>query len=569
MKSILLGALFLFSLGYSGTRMNMGSAGDYFTELKNRNLKPGSRFSFVSSRGENFTVPIRDFYMKNNRLSVTGQSSQGDISEFIFKGTPGNLYGWIVLESRHIAYEYTTDINGRLVVEEVPMEKIKPVCSISGRHSTSNVLPKLAANPLQAAGPERHIGSYDNRDIRTLQSRPGSKKVIYLDITRTLNGATPLFLTKEGVWQTWQTVSSLLSAFDVNVTTDKSVYDSTEVVNSGIARFTNTSTGSFASLNSFGTTDYCTLEPESDGYAQGRIAGHEISHQFGLDHDGGVPGENGGTEYFLGLSEFHWTPLMGSVWVGDRWGDNALYQYSKGEYNTATQKQDDLKLINRYFDYLPDDKPRPVPLVISENGGVVSALQNRGFIGANSDSDAFQFEIKAGGGKAQLHIDRTEYLGGAMLDVQAELHDNSGNLIAKSNPKASRFADLVNDLVPGRYTLLIKGGAEGTPQTGFSNYSSMGYYAIEGTVANSTVSVVNLPQKARAKITISPSGSMHIEGMDPTTRILNSKVYSVSGKLIFSQGIGGVNYNLGDIPAGVYHVLIHTTGGIVHQDFVK
>lgn len=60
MKSILLSAFFMFSLGYTGTRMNMGTAGSYFNELKNRNLKSGSMFSFVSSRGENFTVPIKD-----------------------------------------------------------------------------------------------------------------------------------------------------------------------------------------------------------------------------------------------------------------------------------------------------------------------------------------------------------------------------------------------------------------------------------------------------------------------------------------------------------------------------
>jgi hypothetical protein len=474
-----------------------------------------------------------------------------------------------MLENRHIAYEYTTDNTGRLVVEEVPIEKIKPVCTISEKHSPSGSLAKRATSQIQAPGTERHIGPYDNSDIRTLQSRPGSEKVMFLDLSRTLNGATPLFLSKTEIWETWQTVSSLLSAFDVNVTTDRSVYDSTEVVNSGIARFTNSSTGSFASLNSFGTTRYCTLEPETDGYAQGRIAGHEIGHQLGLSHDGGTPGEGGGTEYFLGFPDFRWATLMGTVWVGDRWGVNALYQFSKGEYNTATEKEDDLKLINRYFDFLPDDKPRPVPLVIGENGGLVLPLQNRGNIGSNNDSDEFHFAVKAGGGRVQLHIDRTEYLGGAMLDVQAVLRDKSGILVASSNPKGARFADLDKELTAGNYTLLIKGGAEGTPQTGFSNYSSMGYYSIEGSISNSLVSVGNLPRMSRVKIRITQGGGIQIEGMDPTAKILSTTLYSVSGGRVFRQGIGDMNSNWGEIPSGIYQVIVTTSSGVFHQNLVK
>ena len=50
------------------------------------------------------------------------------------------------------------------------------------------------------------------------------------------------------------------------------------------------------------------------------------------------------------------------------------------------------------------------------------------------------------------------------------------------NAPVSRHAELGVALQAGDYTLVIKGGGEGTPANGFSNYSSVGFYAIEGTL---------------------------------------------------------------------------------------
>lgn len=42
-------------------------------------------------------------------------------------------------------------------------------------------------------------------------------------------------------------------------------------------------------------------------------------------------------------------------------------------------------------------------------------------------------------------------------------------------------------LTAGTYRLVVRGGAEGTPQNGFSNYSSLGWYAMKGTLAGAIV----------------------------------------------------------------------------------
>ena len=100
----------------------------------------------------------------------------------------------------------------------------------------------------------------------------------------------------------------------------------------------------------------------------------------------------------------------------------------------------------------------------------------------NTDVDHFTFTLGTAGGRVNLVIDRTEHIGGSMLDVQAYIKDSNGYTVAQSNKQVNRSASFNIDLSQGSYTLEIKGGAEGSPSHGFSNYSSVGHYAIEGQI---------------------------------------------------------------------------------------
>jgi pilus assembly protein FimV len=111
---------------------------------------------------------------------------------------------------------------------------------------------------------------------------------------------------------------------------------------------------------------------------------------------------------------------------------------------------------------------------------------NWGQIARNTDTDSWTFGVAAGGGRAMLKINRIEDRGGGMLDVDASIVDSTEKVMAQNNTMVARSSTLNVDLPAGDYTLIVKGGGEGTPARGFSNYSSVGLYAIEGTITGGT-----------------------------------------------------------------------------------
>jgi hypothetical protein len=245
-----------------------------------------------------------------------------------------------------------------------------------------------------------HVGSYSEGDVRKLQSRPDATKVWYIDITDVMDGETPKPpQSKQDVFQTWAITAATLYPFKINVTTDADVYEKAGVENSGCSEvvYEGIGDGSYCGLNIFGTRSCCVNHIYNDGYATGRIVNHEAGHGWGLAHDGG---DDGG-EYFNGLREFQWTPLMGNVWPGDRW-EQALFHYSKGEYDTATNHQDDFEIINETLDYVDDDIPDTTAITL--NGTAVERAANWGQIHRNTDTDTWTFKV-ANSGHAKLKVD--------------------------------------------------------------------------------------------------------------------------------------------------------------------
>jgi MYXO-CTERM domain-containing protein len=421
-------------------------------------------------------------------FSMVGRAADSADSRFMLKGDQRGVYGWVVYRDRDLAYEFTTSLEGIVQVEQVPATKIFPVCDVppEGSRQPSKTLadvaapeaPQLDVRALAEVKPfPPHVAKYSGADVRKLQSRPDATKVWYIDLTDVMDGETPKSpQSKEDVFQVWAITAATQYSFKVNVTTDPDVYEKAGLQNSGCSEMIYEGIGesSGCGLNVFGTRNCCFNHIYADGYATGRIVNHEAGHGWGLLHDGG---DNGG-EYFNGFSEFQWTPLMGNVWPGDRW-EEALFQYSKGEYDSASNHQDDFEIINDTLDYVEDDIADTAALTFE--GTSVKPAANWGQIHRTSDTDSWTFKL-ASAGHATLKIDRLEDKGGAMLDVSAKLLDSTGKELAHDNRKAARYANLDLDLPAGDYKLVVEGGSEGTPEHGFPSYSSTGLYSIEGTI---------------------------------------------------------------------------------------
>ena len=185
---------------------------------------------------------------------------------------------------------------------------------------------------------------------------------------------------------------------------------------------------------------------------------HEVGHTLGLSHDGS--GYYGGH----GSGATSWVPIMGS-------GDKSLSQWSKGEYNGANNKEDDLSIITTTakngFGYRADDHGNTTGAATAVSGTAANGIVER-----NTDVDVFSF---ASSGTVKVKISPAAV--GANLDILAEILDSNGTVLQTSNPIGALDASFNFTATAGTYYLRVQGTGEGNPlSTGYTNYASLGHY---------------------------------------------------------------------------------------------
>ncbi|HSH64381.1 MAG TPA: zinc-dependent metalloprotease, partial [Bacteroidia bacterium] len=411
-----------------------------------------------------------------------------------------------------------------------------------------------------------HIGPYNNEDVTKLQSKPGSPYVFYLNHSAVMNGTTPKNnRSKEEMYRVWQCTADQYSMFNLNVTTDPAVYNaakSADVLKTGNIKFVDADGRSNACVACFGTTAAGTLyrDPSNNdyGYGIGMTCAHEMGHQMGMSHDGGSAQSD--PEYFYGLPAVQWCPIMGNYWYGGNWA-NQLFTWSKGEYNTATQKQDDLQImnVNEKVPYMVDDNPSGKKMKISP-AGVIAPEDNWGQIEKNTDTDAFTFEVGESGGKINLKIDPIEYL--RQLDVAAKIVDANGTTVSSSNLAVNRSAEFKDlTLSGGKYSLIIQGGAELTPQTGFSNYSSLGYYAMQGTITGAIVTSIGKTTLENS-VAIFPNPTEDVLNISYGFNNQNTQIllYDITGQTVYQSAQMVQTIDLSTLSKGIYFLKIVLNG---------
>jgi len=409
-------------------------------------------------------------------------------------------------------------------------------------------------------------------------SRPGATRVLFLDfsghvITNTAwnnnlkysnvprwdclpfdtDGNTNTFSPSEQTYiiQIWERVSEDYAPFDVDVTTEQPTHWTTTTGHALITPDTDANglhcphygSGGIAYVDVFGHTDYSynyaachspafVLPMSGSSYADtAEAVSHELGHNMGLSHDGyAVPPTT--NEYYggHGSGDTSWGPIMGTGY-----GRN-VSQWSKGEYYGANNPQDDLAIIAGKAPYRADEHGNTLAtatLLVTSNGSLVSS----GLISSNTDVDVLSFVAGAGALSLTIFPYRcTSGTYGGNLDVQAQLFDGNGTLVASDN-RSNLTQAIINYSVPAarQYYLLISNSGTGNPTnsspTGYTAYGSIGQYFVTGKAALTVGLLVQSPNggdlwyKSQTN-TISWSSGTNVGGTVNIELYLNGSRYS-------------------------------------------
>ena len=332
--------------------------------------------------------------------------------------------------------------------------------------------------------------------VPILNSLPGAGAVAYLDMdgqivtgTQWLSGGTinagaiSTTYTQAQMTEIWQRSAEDYAPFQINVTTDEAVYLATPSNRRIRCVITPDNEwygpyGGVAYINSFTWTGDTPCWVFSDQLANSaryiaEACSHEIGHTLGLLHDGRSSPSEG---YYQGhgTGETGWAPIMGVGYY------QLLVQWSRGEYLSANNKEDDFAIITTQngFSYRSDAQPgTPAGApALTVNGSTVSGA---GIIETGSDADTFAFTTNGGTVSLTALGDATSQ----NLDVLAEILDAADNVLATSNPDTLTDATVSASLAAGTYFVRISGVGRGDPLAGgYTDYGSLGQYSISGTV---------------------------------------------------------------------------------------
>ncbi|HUP80748.1 MAG TPA: zinc-dependent metalloprotease family protein, partial [Pirellula sp.] len=189
---------------------------------------------------------------------------------------------------------------------------------------------------------------------------------------------------------------------------------------------------------------------------------HEVGHSLNLAHDGTlgadrIKGTSDDVEYYAGHGSGNtsWAPIMGSSY------NRSVTSWDRGEYyntNNGTSSAnysngpDDLAVITTKngFGYRGDDHGGTTATATALTVAGTS-VSSSGIVTSRTDVDMFSFTT--GAGTVALNINPVAIR--PNLDIQADLLDAAGNLVASSNPVDSLNASFSLSLAAGTYYLRV------------------------------------------------------------------------------------------------------------------
>jgi len=400
----------------------------------------------------------------------------------------GLVHGLVEIPSRNLAYEITgSESEGYRVSEWLFTDKVCGSAAADGGGASAGIPP-----PPDRGEAPKTAQSLQAITVPDLQSRPGSPRVIYLDFDGevvsgtawkggdTIN-ALPARMTPAQIRETWERVVQCFEIFDVNVTTNRAVYDAAPATTKTHSIITPTkdaapSAGGVAYLDSFANPNprfkiNWTFNDE-DPQDCTVILAHEVGHTLDLNHDGRTAtATESREEYYFGHGNgtTNWGPIMGAPY------DKEVIHWSKGEYPRANNPENDLAIMAaaQRIPLLPDDHAD-----ITTNATVLRLFPSGGAVSGNTDIDLYRVTLAAG--THTISASRPPF---SQLDIDLRILNTSGAQIAVSAPPQTLSANATFQLST-KSDIFIRVAGSGKAAVpgddGYSSYGSIGRYELLG-----------------------------------------------------------------------------------------
>ncbi len=421
---------------------------------------------------------------------ISGELAAPESGKFFFLRPPaggraGSAVGVIEFPASQTAYRI--EPTGGLGAPELWRRRLDEVVCMSMPLAENAALNETEnAPPLRPDLVPENVPGY-NANIVSLQSLPGSSAVLMLDF---FGGYTPTWggvtypapnVSNAQIRDLWKRVAEDFMPFNINVTTDRKVYEAAPAISRQRCVFSpsisalGSGAAGVAYIGSWNWgSDTVCWSIYTSGKAGAEVGAHEPGHTLGLGHQG--TSTSGYSSGHNGPGTTGWGPIMGAGYY------QPVITWAKGEYQDANNTEDELAIILTYNNvaYRPDDAGSTLAtsryLEIYSN----NTASAEGVIETTGDTDAFQFATAGG----TVTLTANPVGDWADLAVMATLADATDTIIASNNPQNVLSASISTNLPAGTYTFRVTGAGRNNALTdGFTSYASLGYYSITGSVA--------------------------------------------------------------------------------------